>query len=106
VTACPYSARYLRPDTGKADKCNMCFNRVNAGFLPACVSNCVAHALYFGDLNDPNSEVNLLLKKHEVTVLKPDFGTRPNVYYVGLRETMSGLNYDQLVKNGPYIITP
>lgn len=106
VKACPYSARHLKPDSGKADKCNMCFNRVSAGLLPACVTNCVAHALFFGDLNDPRSEVSMLLKKHKGEVIQPKLGTAPNVYYIGLSETLKGVDYQSLIKNGPYIMTP
>jgi tetrathionate reductase subunit B len=106
VEACPYSMRYMNNKLQKADKCNMCFNRVTSGLLPACVSNCVAHALYFGDLNDPGSTVSQLLKKHKSDVLVPEHGTKPNVYYIGLKEAMSGLNYQKDIKKGAFIITP
>ncbi|SEA39343.1 tetrathionate reductase subunit B [Desulfuromusa kysingii] len=106
VDNCPYGARYLNPETEVADKCNMCFNRVTAGLLPACVSTCVAHALYFGDLSDPNSEVSQLLKEHDCQVLSPEYGTKPNVYYIGLKETMDQLDYEKHIKNGPFIATP
>lgn len=106
VDSCPYSARYLNPDTDKADKCNMCYNRVTAGLLPACVSNCVAHALYFGDRADPNSQVSTLLKRHRCTVLLPEHGTKPNIYYIGLEETLSGLDYKKQLKEGPFISAP
>lgn len=106
VEACPYSMRYLNQKLQKAEKCNMCFNRVTAGLLPACVSNCVGHALNFGDLSDPSSAVSQLLKKHKYAVLVPENGTTPNVFYIGLEETMSGLDYRKYVKNGPFIITP
>jgi tetrathionate reductase subunit B len=98
--------RYMNNKLQKADKCNMCFNRVTSGLLPACVSNCVAHALYFGDLNDPGSTVSQLLKKHKSDVLVPEHGTKPNVYYIGLKEAMSGLNYQKDIKKGAFIITP
>lgn len=106
VESCPYSSRYLNPETEKVEKCNMCFNRVTAGLLPACVSNCVAHALHFGNLSDPNSDVSKLLKEHKCEVLVPGHGTKPNVYYIGLKETMQGLDYEQHIKKGPLIIAP
>ena len=39
-----------------------------------------------GDLNDPKSEISTLLRdnKGEIKVLKPDLGTRPHVFYIGL----------------------
>ncbi len=106
VESCPYAARYLDPETEKADKCNMCFNRVTAGLLPACVSNCMAHALYFGDLSDPDSEVSRLLKEHRYETLMPEYGTKPNVFYIGLKDAMKDLEYKTHIKNGPFIATP
>jgi Fe-S-cluster-containing dehydrogenase component len=46
------------------------------------VESCPARARVFGDINDPNSEISKLLKKHKGTVLKPEEGTSPNVYYI------------------------
>jgi tetrathionate reductase subunit B len=43
-------------------------------------------ARIFGDLNDPASSVNEILRDRQVAVLKADLGTRPKVYYIGLQE--------------------
>ena len=86
VQACPYEARFINHDTGKADKCTFCAHRVEAGLLPACVETCVGGARIFGDLNDPGSEIRRRLRAagDQVKTLKPEQGTRPNVFYVGL----------------------
>ena len=39
IAACPYDARFVSPK-GYVDKCTFCLHRVQAGFLPACVSVC------------------------------------------------------------------
>ncbi len=39
---------------------------------------------YQGDLKDPESAVSRILDKERINVLKPDLGTKPKVYYVGL----------------------
>jgi molybdopterin-containing oxidoreductase family iron-sulfur binding subunit len=49
---------------------------------PACVSECIGNARYFGDLNDPGSEVSQLLKKNKHKQLAKEAGTKPNVYYI------------------------
>jgi Fe-S-cluster-containing dehydrogenase component len=81
IVACPYSARTIHPD-GYADKCTFCDHRVARGDDPACVSNCPTQALTFGDLNDPDSTIARLLRERRSKVLRPEMGTKPNVYYV------------------------
>jgi Fe-S-cluster-containing dehydrogenase component len=90
--ACPYNARHLLPakrtdedlPTRIVDKCNFCIHRVSRGRAPACVEACTARAIIFGDLNDPDSEISKLLQKETVTTLRPEMGTSPMVFYIGL----------------------
>ncbi|WP_319530240.1 sulfate reduction electron transfer complex DsrMKJOP subunit DsrO [uncultured Cohaesibacter sp.] len=90
VQACPYDARFINHETQTADKCTFCFHRTQAGLLPACVETCVGGARNFGDLNDPDSIVSKMLRENEVSVLRPEMHTDPNVYYIGLDEALSG----------------
>ena len=92
LVACPYGARYIVPAGGEtprgvpgvADKCTFCYHRITTGRRPACVEACPVGARIFGDLNDPMSPVNLVLREKPTKVLKADLGTKPRVYYVGL----------------------
>jgi tetrathionate reductase subunit B len=84
VNACPYNARYLNPISHTADKCTLCVERIDAGLLPACVTTCVGRARVFGDLLDPLSEVSQLLAHYPDEVRKPEMGTKPQVFYIGL----------------------
>jgi tetrathionate reductase subunit B len=90
--ACPYEARFVNHETGKADKCTFCSHRVEAGLLPACVETCVGGARVFGDLNDGASEISRRLQAAQgrTSVLKPEAGTRPNVFYIGLDHDLNG----------------
>ncbi len=81
IAACPYDARYVHPD-GYVDKCTFCIHRVKEGKKPACVSVCPTHCMYFGDLEDPTSEVSQLLKSRKWKVIAPGAGTKPQVYYL------------------------
>ena len=84
LPACPYHARYLNPQTGKADKCNACLQRTAQGEAPACVATCVGGARLFGDLNDPNSEVSIAVRSAQTIKTLPAVGvdTGPNIYYI------------------------
>ena len=86
VQACPYDARFINEETKTADKCTFCTHRLEAGLLPACVESCVGGARVIGDLNDPKSQISQLYQAHkdDLKVLKPEAGTVPHVFYVGL----------------------
>jgi tetrathionate reductase subunit B len=87
IQACPYDMRFPNPETGTADKCDFCIHRVTQGLEPACVEACPARARIFGDLNDPNSEISKVIASNPVTVLRPEKGTEPNVFYIGADHT-------------------
>ncbi len=81
IGACPYGARFIHP-RGYADKCTFCVHRVTKGQGPACVESCPARALTFGDLADPASPVARLLAARRHEVVKPEAGTKPNVFFL------------------------
>ncbi|QEH08865.1 tetrathionate reductase subunit TtrB [Histophilus somni] len=86
VQACPYDARFINSETKTADKCTFCTHRLEAGLLPACVESCVGGARIIGDLRDPTSTISKMVDefKDDLKVLKPDHGTIPHVFYLGL----------------------
>ena len=97
IQACPYDARFLNPITGWVDKCDFCIHRVQKGMDPSCVNTCIGGARIFGDLADKESDVSRLVAKNQVTVLRREMGTFPNVYYIGADHT------DELDKRRPEI---
>lgn len=77
----------FRPGSGLrrkdiVEKCTLCDHRVTKGELPFCVEACPADARIFGDLNDPNSEVSVILRKFPSWRLKEEVGTKPKVFYI------------------------
>lgn len=62
------------------EKCTFCAHRVDRGERPACVDICRVNARFWGDLDDPESDVSKLLKEREYEQLLDENGTGPNVY--------------------------
>ncbi len=68
---------------GVVGKCTFCIHRVEKGLDPACVDNCPAFAMHFGDLDDPDSEVSHLLQHQVGFRLLDETNTNPRVHYIG-----------------------
>lgn len=86
IQACPYGARFFDHRLKVVDKCTWCYHRITKGLLPACVEVCPTGARLFGDTRDTESQVSQTLRKETLGILKPDLGTEPMVYYVGLEK--------------------
>jgi len=84
VQACPYGSRFINPGTHMADKCTFCYHRITKGLAPACVHTCPREARLFGDINDPTSKLSVLLRQRRYRLLRPEMGTHPKCYYLGL----------------------
>lgn len=84
VQACPYGTRFINPKLHMADKCTWCYHRITKGLLPVCVQACPREARIFGDLADPKSRISTILKQKRYRVLKPEMGTHPRCFYLGL----------------------
>ncbi len=48
VTACPYKKVYYNWESGKSEKCILCFPRIESGMPPACAESCVGRIRYVG----------------------------------------------------------
>lgn len=99
MMACPYKARSFIHEAiknqkltaprgkGTVESCTMCVTRIDKGGIPACVEACTAenhNAMLFGDLNNPNSEIAIRLKKEGGKQLRPDLALNTGVRYQGL----------------------
>jgi len=79
---------------GVSSKCDFCLSCVDAGLkkglqpgkdyeaTPLCVRYCIAEALYFGDLDDPEDEVSRLIRENKTSCLSEELGTEPSVFYI------------------------
>ena len=102
MSACPYTgvrsfnweepAYYTDVAFGDADiaphqkhvveKCTMCWHRIAKGDEPACIKVCPERARFWGDLDDPDSDVSKVLASRESKQLLPEEDTKPSVHYL------------------------
>ena len=84
MNACPYEARYIDEKNKITDKCIFCANtRLSRGEITtACQITCPAKLRYFGNLDDPNSEISKILKNRNHFSLKSHLGTNPKLFYL------------------------
>ncbi len=88
VMACPYGVRFFHPVHHVADKCNFCYHRIVKGMDSACVQACPFEARQIGNLKDPEDPVTKIIMTERVAVLKDEYGTKPQVFYIGLDENV------------------
>lgn len=67
---------------GTVEKCTFCAHRLDRGEQPACIEVCPARARFFGDLEDPESDVSLKLRERSSVQLLAEKGTKPSVYFL------------------------
>ncbi|MEE8329131.1 MAG: molybdopterin-dependent oxidoreductase [Thermodesulfovibrionia bacterium] len=99
---CPYDAIEVSPYTGKAEKCDFCFDRsMGKGLIPVCAESCMGKAIIFGDINDSNSEIAVTLGREQAKVLYPELRTNPSVFYVFKGDTGDAPLKDYKKISGP-----
>lgn len=86
IMACPYGMRFIHPVYHVAEKCNFCYHRITQGRKPACVLACPVGARQIGNFKDPKDPVSRIIQTQRVEIHKPEYGTKPQVYYIGLSE--------------------
>ncbi len=90
----PEEKRHDPHRVGVSTKCNFCVDKIDAGLAkgltpgidpeatPACVNSCIADALHFGDIEDPDSNVSRLLDENQSFRMHEELGTKPGFYYL------------------------
>ncbi len=84
IMGCPYGVRFFHPVYHTAEKCNFCYHRITKGMKTACVDACPFGARRIGNIKDPNDPVTKIITTERVGVLKEEYGTKPQVFYIGL----------------------
>jgi molybdopterin-containing oxidoreductase family iron-sulfur binding subunit len=103
IDACPYGVRFFnetepeyavdfalgewdapKHEANKVEKCTYCENRLARDVKPACMELCLGRARFWGDLDDPQSEISQYLSNAGTSAYRmlEDKGTEPNCYYI------------------------
>ena len=94
MEACPYEAIFFNEKEHIAQKCTGCAHLLDHGAkLPRCVEACPTDALMFGEEEDLQDYIE------GATVLKPETGSFPRVYYRNIPgQFIAGTVYDPVEK--------
>jgi len=95
VDACPIKAVFWNEELEIPQKCTLCAELLDdPGYLsylgdkalvqPRCVEACPNKALYYGDLDDPDSEISKIVASERNTQLEPLEGKTSNVKYLNV----------------------
>ncbi len=82
VKACPYGSIYWNEELQIPQKCTFCAHLLDGGVIrePRCVEACPTSALLFGEYD----QLEALITEKKAEVLHPEYGLKPNVYFIGL----------------------
>jgi Fe-S-cluster-containing dehydrogenase component len=131
VDACPINAIYWNEEYQIPQKCTMCAELLDdpnyLAYLgdpklkkPRCVEACPNNAMFFGDLDDPNSDISKAIAANKVTQLRELEGKETNVVHLNvptrylagtvylpeeLEEVAIGASVTLKGKNGTYTTT-
>jgi Fe-S-cluster-containing dehydrogenase component len=56
MVACPWGAVQWNPELFKAQKCDLCMDRIDQGLKPVCVTVCTSGCLHFTDSDSVDNE--------------------------------------------------
>lgn len=106
MIACPYGVRSWNKAEQVVEKCTLCKHLTDAGEQPACVKNCCGKARFYGDLDDPASEVSQELTRYSEGDIHylPDVGNGPLSAYI-FSEKYGQWRADDLVQSGNLYMT-
>ena len=83
LKACPYEAIWWNDEKNVPQKCTFCVHLLEEGWeKPRCVQACPTEALKVLYVED--QEMQEIVSKEGLQVYKPEFHTRPRVYYKNL----------------------
>jgi formate dehydrogenase iron-sulfur subunit len=97
IAACPFGVIDINPASGTAQKCTLCYDRMQAGMEPACSQACPTDSIQFGTIRD-------LQQRAERRVQQLHERGEKRAYLYGADEkVLGGLNSFYLLVDAPEV---
>jgi formate dehydrogenase iron-sulfur subunit len=97
IAACPFGVIDINPVSGTAQKCTLCYDRMQVGLEPACAKACPTDSIQFGSIAELKNRARARVER-----LRGQGETRAHLY--GADETMlGGLNSFFLLVDRPEV---
>jgi formate dehydrogenase iron-sulfur subunit len=97
IGACPFGVIGINPVSGTAQKCTLCYDRLQMGLQPACSKACPTESIKFGPIRE-------LRQRAAARVARLQKQGRASAYLYGEDETMlGGLNSFYLLVDRPEV---
>jgi formate dehydrogenase iron-sulfur subunit len=96
IAACPFDVIGMNQATNTAQKCTLCYDRMQAGMVPACAQACPTASIQFGPITE-------LRQRAEQRVDQLHGQGQTNAYIYGKEDMLGGLNSFYLLVNRPEV---
>jgi formate dehydrogenase iron-sulfur subunit len=97
IAACPFGVIDINPVSNTAQKCTLCYDRLQAGMEPACSKACPTNSIQFGPIRELRQRA-----EHRVQRLH-DLGERRAYLYGADEHMLGGLNSFYLLVDKPEV---
>ncbi len=95
IAACPFGVIDINPVTNTAQKCTLCYDRLQVGMTPACAQACPTASIQFGPIQELRQRADA-----RVATLQAQ---RVPAYVYGKEEMLGGLNSFYLLIDKPAV---
>jgi len=97
ITACPFGVIDINPASGTAQKCTLCYDRLQGGMEPACSQACPTDSIQFGTIRELRERANKRVAQlHQV-------GEKGAYLYGADEKMLGGLNSFFLLVDRPEV---
>src|SRR5918999_2434341 len=85
IAACPFDVIEINPTSGTAQKCTLCYDRLQVGLTPACAQACPTASIQFGPVKE-------LRRRADQRVAALQQAGQSKAYIYGKEDILGGLN--------------